>query len=105
MKVIDVKVEPATERAEEHVFEEDATVPGVAVGGNGVNVAADVGAGDVAVTEVTVGMKSGITPGATAEMVGIGPGTAGVQAAMMNTRIREAGNLWDIWFYFLKLIR
>ena len=91
------------ERRPAQLAEEDAIVPGVAISGNGVNVAADVGAGDVAGTEV--GMKSGITPGATVEVVGIGPGTAGVQAAMMNTRIREAGNLWDIWFYFLKLIR
>ena|SRR5215211_993568 len=102
---MEVKSSLSAERREEQSAEEEATVAGVAVGGNGVNVAADVGAGDVAGTEVTVGMKSGIIPGATAEVVGIGPGTAGVQAAMMNTRIREAGNLWDIWFYFLKLIR
>jgi hypothetical protein len=35
----------------------------------------------VAGREVTVGMKFGISPGATAEVVGLGPGTAGAQAA------------------------
>src|SRR5688572_15087033 len=101
---MEVKSSPTMERREEQSAEEEAIVPGVAVGGNGVNVDGGTGEEDVAVGAVMVGMKSGITPGATAEVVGIGPGTAGVQAAMMNTRIREAVNLWDIWCYFLKLI-
>jgi hypothetical protein len=72
--------------------------------GEATGVAVIVSGFDVAVAgrEVTVGMKAGISAGATGEVVGIGPGAAGAQAAMVNIRIREVRNLWDIGLYFLK---
>jgi hypothetical protein len=48
-------------------------------------------------------MKAGISAEATGEVVGIGPGAVGAQAAMVNIRIREVRNLWDIGLYFLNV--
>jgi hypothetical protein len=47
-------------------------------------------------------MKPGISPGAMAEVVGMGPGAVGAQAASKSMAISDTRNLRDIWFSFLK---